>query len=117
VILEERMRYMMLFVCGVLAACGDDGEVTDTTPEPATMTSSEFDEAFADRFCAEIEICGDATCEPTTTSSDFDYSACTFDGVAAAACIEAEWTCAEIVEGLFLPVPAAECEGVYTCPE
>jgi hypothetical protein len=91
----------------------------DETPSdwPSRLvTDDEFADAYQARLCWELEACsGEACVDPPT--SDVDFTGCTFDAEAATVCVEGEWTCAEVVEGLFLPVPAAECEGVYTCPE
>lgn len=124
----------IVFVSAALAACyeengGDTGD-TDTAPtsDPTpssttspttetnrTMSEDDFNQAYRDKYCDQLERCGaDFTCTNTattyTTSTGY-LSECDYDPIAAFNCINGVWKC----DDLNFPIPPPPCNNVFDC--
>ncbi len=121
------MRYGILVLA--LAGCGgskdsttDTGGPTGTTPPPGdddddattgALTQSEFNAAYADKYCDEWATCNTSSdCPSTTTTCTASGTTCDFDPVAAQACLDGVWTCNTTYPGFEYPVGPAACSTV-----
>lgn len=109
------MRFVMAML--IVSACGQPGgadEAADEASEPTVLTETSFNEAYADKYCAELEVCGsDFRCTTGSTSTTSTYvDDCVFDPIAAQDCMDGTWECDD---ALLLPVPPPACSVVYSC--
>jgi len=87
---------------------GDDDDVP-------SLTSSEFEDAYGDRFCDEMASCDPSEpCNPAEWSNTLDTS-CDFDPVQGQGCLDGTWTCDDShPDHPFVEYPNA-CYTVYDC--
>lgn len=108
------MRFPVV-VLVALAACNKDDTGDDDDDDDDVLTREEFDQAYADRYCAEFEACTTSSnpCgSPAATTEACDFDPVDFDPVAAQACLDGEYVCNADFPGLEYIVPPAVCTTV-----
>lgn len=124
------MLAWLLWACGG----GVDTDVTvpplgSTTSEPTVGTTpyatwpegeldiDEFVAQYPVIYCETWDACiTDQPCDEVVAAAD-ELPACNYDGVAAYACVNGEWTCDERIPEFPLPREPEACDFVYECPD
>lgn len=96
------------------AACDGDAGGTDADVDAGAVSANNFGDRIVDKYCEEYLACtGDSGCPLTESppySPPYAPAGCTFDQVAAEACLAEEWACATYLGIAFVTLPDVCCE-------